>query len=34
MRAEKPVLPALNLTIAYRSTNSIKPEPRNARTHS
>ena len=34
MRVEKPALPALNLTIVYRPTNSIKPEPRNARTHS
>ena len=24
----------LNLTVVYRPTNSIKPEPRNARTHS
>jgi hypothetical protein len=31
---EKPELPALNLGIVYRPTNSIKPEPRNARTHS
>ena len=34
MRVEKPALPALNLTVVYRPTNSIKPEPRNARTHS
>jgi DNA modification methylase len=34
MRVEKPALPALNLTIVYRPTNSIKPESRNARTHS
>jgi hypothetical protein len=27
-------LPVLNLTVVYRPTNSIKPEPRNARTHS
>jgi ParB/Sulfiredoxin domain len=30
----KPALPVLNLTVVYRPTNSIKPEPRNARTHS
>jgi ParB-like nuclease domain len=30
----KPALPVLNLTIVYRPTNSIKPESRNARTHS
>ena len=30
----KPALSALNLTVVYRPTNSIKPESRNARTHS
>jgi len=30
----KPALPALNLTVVYRPANSIKPESRNARTHS
>jgi ParB-like nuclease family protein len=30
----KPALPVLNLTVVYRPTNSIKPESRNARTHS
>ena len=30
----KPALPVLNLTVVYRQTNSIKPELRNARTHS
>jgi ParB-like chromosome segregation protein Spo0J len=30
----KPALPVLNLTVVYRPTNSIKPELRNARTHS
>ena len=30
----KPALPVSNLTVVYRPTNSIKPEPRNARTHS
>jgi hypothetical protein len=34
MRVEKLESPVLNLTIVYRPTNSIKPEPRNARTHS
>jgi ParB-like chromosome segregation protein Spo0J len=34
MRVEKPASPVLNLTIVYRPTNSIKPESRNARTHS
>jgi DNA modification methylase len=34
MRVEKPALPALNLTVVYQPTNSIKPDPRNARTHS
>src|SRR5271155_4672702 len=34
MRVEKPALPVLNLTVVYRPTNSIKPEPRNARMHS
>jgi hypothetical protein len=34
MRVEKPASPILNLTIFYRPTDSIKPEPRNARTHS
>ena len=29
----KPTLPVLNLTVVYRPTNSIKPEPRNARTN-
>src|SRR5690348_1908972 len=33
-RVEKLESPVLNLTIVYRPTNSIKPEPRNARTHS
>jgi ParB-like chromosome segregation protein Spo0J len=27
-------LPVLNLTVVYRPTNSIKPDPRNGRTHS
>ena len=30
----KPALPVLSPTVVYRPTNSIKPEPRNARTHS
>jgi ParB-like chromosome segregation protein Spo0J len=30
----KPALPVLNLTVVYHPTNSIKPDPRNARTHS
>jgi ParB-like nuclease domain len=30
----KPALPVLNLTVVYRPTNSIRPKPRNARTHS
>ena len=30
----KPALPVLNLTVVYRPTNRIKPESRNARTHS
>jgi hypothetical protein len=30
----KPALPVLCPTVVYRPTNSIKPEPRNARTHS
>jgi ParB-like chromosome segregation protein Spo0J len=34
MRVEKSTSPVLNLSIVYRPTNSIKPEPRNARTHS
>jgi DNA modification methylase len=34
MSAEQPGPPALNLTIVYRAASSIKPEPRNARTHS
>jgi ParB-like nuclease domain/DNA methylase len=34
MSVGKPALPILNLAVVYRATNSIKPEPRNARTHS
>ena len=34
MRVEKLESPVLNLAIVYRPTNSIKPEPRNARTQS
>ena len=34
MSAEQPGPPALDLTIVYRAASSIKPEPRNARTHS
>jgi hypothetical protein len=30
----KPALPVLSPTVVCRPTNSIKPEPRNARTHS
>jgi DNA modification methylase len=34
MRVEKSASPVLNLSIVYRPTDSIKPDPRNARTHS
>jgi DNA modification methylase len=34
MSVEKPELPLLDLAIAYRPINTIKPDPRNARTHS
>ncbi len=34
MRVENAVSSALSLTVVYRPTDSVKPEPRNARAHS